>query len=143
VNSVYDAITRAMKYKKVKNWYFGLETAIKWSGITHEVFTIHYVISDTIFRAKPIKILGTRVQFVKLKKDLFGFGIKQTKNGVPYSDLEKTLVDMAYLRKQRGQSDRYIRDYIIEWFDEANQKKIKKYAKHYPKSVQKLLKELK
>lgn len=141
--SVFDAIKRAMEYKKIKNWYFGLETAIKWAGITHEVFTIHYVVSDTIFRAKPMTILGSRVHFVKLKKELVKFGIKKTKNGLPYSDLEKTLLDIIHLRKYAGKNDQNIRDYVIEWFDEANQKKIHKYAKQYSKSVQTFVEELK
>ncbi|MBI4044737.1 MAG: hypothetical protein HY392_03435 [Candidatus Diapherotrites archaeon] len=134
--NVYEAIARGMAYKKAGNWYFGLETAIKWSGITHEVFTIHYVVSDKIFRAKPITILGTRVKFVKLKKELTNFGIKKTKKGIPYSDLEKSLLDIIHLKKYSGKSDQNIRDYIIEWFDEADREKIKKYAKRYPKSVQ-------
>ncbi len=141
--NVYEAIVRGMEYKKAKNWYFGLETAIKWAGITHEVFTIHYVISDKIFRPKPITILGSRIKFVKLKKNLFSFGIIKTKNGLPYSDLEKTLLDMIHLNKYGGKTDAHIRDYIIEWFDKANKNKIKKYAKHYPKSTQEFVEKLK
>ena len=136
-----EAIAKAMKYKKVKNWYFGLETAIKLNNITHEFFTIDYIVSDKIFRAKPIKILGRKVKFVKLKKDLFGFGIKKTKN-TPYSDLEKTILDITHLRKYSGETNKIIRDYVIEWADEADKDKMKKYSEHYSKSVRNVLEEL-
>lgn len=138
----YEAISRAMEYKKVKNWYFGLETAIKLNNITHEFFTIDYVVSDKIFRAKPFKILGRKAKFVKLSKKLFGFGIKREKN-IRYSDLEKTILDIIHIRRYAGESNKAIRDYVIEWADEADKNKMEKYSKHYSKSVRKALEELK
>ncbi|MFH1544758.1 MAG: hypothetical protein ABIE23_01525 [archaeon] len=140
--SFYEAISKAMEYKKVKNWYFGLETAVKLNNITHEFFTIDYVVSDTIFRAKPFKVLGRKVKFVKLNKKLFGFGVKKSKN-MPYSDLEKTILDIIHLRKYLGETNKAIRDYVIEWADEADKDKMKKYSKHYSKSARKVLEELK
>ena len=140
--SIYEAISRAMEYKGVKNWYFGLESAIKLNAITHEVFTIDFVVSDTIFRPKPIEILGRRIKFVKLNKNLFNFGLKKAKF-VVYSDLEKTILDLIHLRKYAGKTNKVIRDELIEWADEANKTKLKKYSKHYSKSVRKALEELK
>jgi len=140
--SLFEAIAKAMEYKKVKNWYFGLETAIKLNNITHEFFTIDYVVSDKIFRAKPFKIFGRKVRFVKLSKKLFGFGIKKSKN-TPHSDLEKTILDIIHMRKYSGETNRAIRDYVIEWADEADKNKMKKYSKHYSKSVRNALEELK
>src|SRR3989338_4653173 len=139
--NLHEAIARAMEYKKVKNWYWGLETAIKMNAITHEYFTIDYVVSDTIFRSKPIEIFGRRVKFVKLNKKLFGFGIKA--GDVPYSDLEKTILDLIHIKKYAGKSNKAIRDYLIEWADEAAKDRLKKYSKHYSKSVRKALEELK
>ena len=52
------AINEALKIKNIKNYYFGLETAIKLNKLTHEYFVIDYVLSDKIFRAKPVKILA-------------------------------------------------------------------------------------
>jgi len=140
--NLYEAISKAMEHKKVKNWYFGLETAIKLNNVTHEFFTIDYVVSDKIFRAKPIEILGRKVKFVKLSKKLFGFGIKKTGNA-SYSDLEKTILDLIHIKKYSGESNKAIRDYLIEYADEANKNKLEKYSKHYSKSVKKMLKELK
>lgn len=140
--SFYEAIAKAMEYKKVKNWYFGLESAIKLNNITHEFFTIEYIVSDTIFRAKPFEILGRKVKFVKLSRKLFGFGIKKDGN-IRYSDLEKSILDLIHIRKYSGESNRTIRDYVIEWADEADKHKMKKYSKHYSKSVRSTLGELK
>jgi len=140
--SLYEAISKAMDYKKVNNWYFGLETAIKLNNITHEFFTIDYVVSDKIFRAKPFEILGRKVKFVKLSKKLFSFGIKKEGN-IRYSDLEKTILDIIHIRKYAGESNKVIRDYTIEWSDEADKDKMKKYSKHYNKSAMKVLEELK
>ena len=137
----YEAVSRAMDYKKVKNWYWGMETAVKMNAITHEVFTIDYIVSDTIFRPKPISILGHRVKFVKLNKKLFGFGIKA--GPVPYSDLEKTILDLIHIKKYAGKSNKAIRDYLIEWADEADKNRMKKYSKHYSKPVREALAELK
>jgi len=140
--SFYEAISKAMEHKNVKNWYFGLESAIKLNNITHEFFTIDYVVSDKIFRAKPFEILGRKVKFVKLNNKLFGFGIKREDN-INYSDLEKTILDIIHIRKYSGESNKAIRDYVIEWADEADKNKMKKYSKHYSKSVSKALEELK
>jgi len=139
--SVFEAIAKAMEYKKVKNWYFGLETAIKMNAITHEFFTIDYVVSDTIFRAKPFEILGRKVKFVKTSRKLFGFGIKKT-NELPYSDLEKTLLDLIHLRIYSGKSEKAIIDELIEWAEEADKNKLKKYAKYYSSTVRKIAEEL-
>lgn len=139
--NVFEAVAKAMEYKKVKNWYFGLETAIKFNNITHEYFTIDFVVSDTIFRPKPIEIFGRKVKFVKLNKKLFGFGIKK-EGGIPYSDLEKTILDLIHLKKYAGRPNSVIRDHLIEWADEANMDKMKKYSKYYSKSVRRALEEM-
>jgi hypothetical protein len=137
----YEAIARGMEYKKVANWYFGLETGIKMNAITHEFFNVEYVVSDTIFRAKPIIILGRRVKFVKIKKELFGFGVIK-KDYLRYSDVEKSLLDLIHLRKYNGRSDKAIIDELIEWSEHASKKKLKKYAKHYSPFVRRIAEEL-
>jgi len=140
--SHFEAIARAMEYKKVKNWYFGLETAIKLNAITHEFFAIDYVVSDTISRARPFKIFGRKVKFVKLNKKLFGFGIKKDWK-FPYSDLEKTILDLAHLRIYSGKAEKAIIDELIEWAEESDHKKLLAYSKHYSARVGKIAEELK
>src|SRR4030042_5250000 len=83
-------LKEALKIKGVKNWYFGLETGLKFNNLTHEYFTIDYIINDKIFRAKPITIMGRKVKFYKISSKMFLFGI--IKKDINYSDSEKTLL---------------------------------------------------
>lgn len=119
-----------------------METAIKLNAVTHEHFTIDYVVSDTIFRAKPIKILDRKVRFIKFKKGLFGFGTKR--NGrIIYSDLEKTILDLIHLKKYAGKKDTAIKDDLIEWAETLSRKKLEKYSKYYGLSERKVAEALK
>ncbi|MEI7961116.1 MAG: hypothetical protein WCI04_02160 [archaeon] len=138
---ILEAISKAMEYKGIKNWYFGLETAIKHAGITHESFSIDYVISDKIFRPKPIEILGRKIKFIKLKKELCDFGV--TKDKYLYSDLEKTILDIVYLKRYSGEEDSAIKSYLVEWAEKSNKKKLVLYSKKYPDAVTRLAEEFK
>lgn len=133
-------IKRALEIKGIKNWYFGLETAIKLNKITHEYFTVDYVINDKLTRPRPIEILKHRIKFIKLNKKLFGFGI--VKDSIPYSDIEKTTLDMIHLAKYNDLSDKEIKDKVIDLISRCSRKKLGKYAKHYPKTVKKLAREM-
>lgn len=137
----FKALAKSLEYKKVANWYFGLDTAIKLNNLTHEYFLIDYVVSDKLFRAKPIIILGHKVKFIKLKKDLFGFGIKSAEN-INYSDIEKTILDIIHLRKHRGVDEAAIKNEIADLLGHANKRKLIKYAKHYSLSVTDFLREI-
>lgn len=134
------AVAKALDIKGVKNWYFGLETAVKMNNLTHEFFVIDYIISDTIFRAKPIGIMGNKMKFVKLKPELFKFGINKGK--FPYSDVEKTILDMIYLYKYKGFTDTMVKNKIIDLLEHSSKKKLINYAKKYNKSVRKFIAEL-
>ena len=129
----FEVLMKALEHKGAK-WYFGFDTAIKLNDLTHEYFPIDYVVSDRIFRSKPVKILGHRVKFIKLKKDLFDFGITHDK-GVDYSDIEKTMLDIVHVRKHRGVEDAAIKNEIIDLLRHANKKRLHEYAKHYSISV--------
>ena len=99
--SPYELLALGLEKKNVK-WYFGLNTALKFLGLTHEVFPLNIVINNKFNRTKPMKIAGSSFFFVKLKPSLF-FDIKKenTKNKISiyYSNIEKTLLDMIYLKK--------------------------------------------
>lgn len=136
-----EAIKEALKIKGIKNWYFGLETALKLNNITHEHYLITYVLNDSISRTNPIKILNHKVKFIKLNKKLFIFGI--IKNNLNYSDTEKTILDMTYLSKYNNLSDEEIKNEIINFIEHCSKSKLKTYSKHYPKTVQKIITELK
>ena len=44
--SIYEMVSEALSVKGVKNWYFGLESALKMNRMTHEFFTVECVITD-------------------------------------------------------------------------------------------------
>ena len=100
--SPYELLALGLEKRGIK-WYFGLNTALKFLGLTHEVFPINIVINDKFNRTKPMKIAGSSFFFVKLKPSLF-FDIKKEKTGnnifLYFSGLEKTLLDMIYLKKE-------------------------------------------
>lgn len=124
--SANELLSEGLRIRGIKNWYFGLSTAIKFLNLTHEVFTVNYVIIDRFNRLNPISILGSKFLFKKIKTPLF-FGIEKlkTKNGIAlnYSNLEKTFLDNLYLNKK-------FLEYAID------KKRLVKYSKHYPETVQ-------
>jgi len=99
--SPYELLSAGLKLKKVK-WYFALNSALKFLNLTHEVFSVNYIINDTFNRINPVKIAGTSFFFIKIKPSLF-FGIKKIKTSnkftLNHSDLEKTLLDFIYLKR--------------------------------------------
>ena len=129
----FEALAKALEYKRAK-WYFGFDTAIRLSNLTHEYFPIDYVVSDRIFRSKTVKILGHKVKFIKLKKELFGFGVRSN-NEINYSDPEKSILDIIHLRKHRGIEEAVIKNEIADILKHANKKKLNSYAGHYSISV--------
>ena len=130
----YEILSEALRIKGVKNWYFGLETALKFNNMTHEYFTIIYIVNDTIFRAKPIKIKGHKVKFHKTLNKMFEFGIN--KKPYPHSNPEKTALDLYYFKH-----------YDINNFKEITEKlsktKLKKYSKYYNKRIISAINEIK
>jgi hypothetical protein len=130
-----EAIVKALEIKGVKNWYFGLETAIKLNNLTHEFFVIDYILNDTITRTKSLKVFGNKVKFIKVKPKLCKFGINKFKN-LKFSDIEKTVLDMVYLKKYNGYDDVTIKDFIFPYLDYCSKEKLRKYAKRYNKKME-------
>jgi predicted transcriptional regulator of viral defense system len=93
--SIYQLVADALKIKGARNWYFGLETALKLNGMTHEYFMVDYVITDSFKTTKTIQILDKRFRFFKWADWHFESGIIQ-RDGIRFSNPEKTVLDMAY-----------------------------------------------
>jgi hypothetical protein len=133
-----DAVAEALKMKKVKNWYLGMESAIRMNHATHEFFTTDTIINDAIFRKNPMMILGNKVRFIKVKSSLTKTGIK--KNGkLRYASLEKTVLDMVYLSKYRGKTDAEIKNSIIPLLDHCSMETLRRYAKTYTVSTERFI----
>ncbi|MFH1915732.1 MAG: hypothetical protein ABIJ21_00565 [Nanoarchaeota archaeon] len=97
----FEAVSAGLGIKGIKNWYFALETALKFNGMTHEFFAVDFIINDTICRVNPMTILGNKIKFIKTKPRLMNFGMKKTGH-FKYSDVEKTVLDMIYLKRYDG-----------------------------------------
>lgn len=137
--SYLELVAKGLELKKVKNWYFGLHTALKLNNMTHEHFTIDEVVNDRIFRAKPMKIAGYNFKFVKLSPSLLNFGIVK-KNEIRHSDPEKTILDFIYIWRYNGvPEDKIIID-VSEWAKGISKSKLGKYANNYPTTVSKIVK---
>jgi predicted transcriptional regulator of viral defense system len=133
-------VAAGLDIKGIKNWYFGLHTALKLNNLTHEYFHVNEVINDTILRTRAMDIAGTKFKFLKLKPALFGFGV--TKDDIRYSDPEKTVLDFIYLWNYRGVPEgRVIMD-VSEWYPDLSEEKLENYLPNYPKSVRNIIEKM-
>jgi hypothetical protein len=130
-----ELVAKGLELKKVKNWYFGLHTALKLNNMTHETFTVEDVINDKLFRANPFTIASYKFKFSRLSPLLLDFGITKAENGVRYSDPEKTILDFIYIWRYNGIPNEKIVDDVKGWARNAAKAKMKEYAKRYPKTV--------
>ncbi len=130
-----ELVAKGLELKGVKNWYFGLHTALKFNNMTHEVFTVEDVINDKLFRANPFTIAGHKFKFSTMSPSLLDFGITKAENGVRYSDPEKTVLDFIYLWRYNGIPEGKIAADVSGWAKDVTKAKLMKYAKHYPNTV--------
>jgi predicted transcriptional regulator of viral defense system len=132
-----ELVAKGLGLKDVKNWYFGLHTALKLNNMTHENFTVEDVINDKLFRAKPIIIAGYRFKFTKVLPSMITFGVK--KDGtIRYSDPEKTILDFMYLWKYNGLPEGKILADVSGWMGSVSRNRLVHYSKEYPKTIGRL-----
>jgi len=134
---VYKIISLGMDRLKI-NWYFGLYTALRLNGLTHEFFGEIFILNNKVFRPKVIKISGEKVRFIKLKDRIFGFGIVK-KNSIKFSDPEKTILDFIYIFKYRSISEGRIISIIEGYGENLSKNKLESYLNFYPKSVRRVV----
>jgi len=139
--SYRELIAKGLEIKGVKNWYFGLYSALKLNNMTHETFVIDHVMNDKIFRPKPIDIMGYKVEFHRVSPKLFNIGIIKNEK-IRYSDPEKTILDFMYIWRYNGISETRIIMDIADYAENVSKEKLRKYVKYYPKSVEKTLRGL-
>jgi len=133
-----ELVAKGLELKKIRNWYFGLHTALKLNNMTHETFAVEDVISDRLFRANPFTIAGYKFKFSMLSGSLLDFGIRKVENGVRYSDPEKTVLDFIYLWRYNGIPEEKIASDVSDWAKGTSKEKLRAYAKKYPKTVAKI-----
>ena len=138
--SNFELVSKGLELKGVRNWYFGLYTALKLNNATHEYFTIDYVISDNLYRNKPFTINNRKFKFHKFKSSLLKFGI--IKSNFRYSELEKTILDFIYLWIYNSVPKNKILMNISNYANNLSESKIRDYVRCYPKSVKEIIKEI-
>ncbi len=133
-----ELVAKGLELKKVRNWYFGLHTALKVNNMAHETFAVEDVINDKLFRAKPFTIAGYKFKFSRLSPGLLSFGIRKTEKGVRHSDPEKTILDFIYLWRYNGIPEEKIAADVSGWAKGISKEKLMAYAKKYPNTVAKI-----
>jgi len=131
-----ELVAKGLELKGVKDWYFGLYTALKFNNMTHESFSVDYVVNDKLLRSKPINIAGYKYRFIKLAPKLLTFGIIE--DSLRYSDAEKTILDFIYTWRYNGIPAAKIILDVSEWAKNISSEKTKKYAVNYPKTVREI-----
>ena len=112
--------------------YLGLQGALSFLGIWEQE-TIPVILTIKKVRRGIRKVMGSNILIRNIDKKYF-FGFDLQKEGsfyLPYSDLEKTFIDMVIFNQKM--SDEVIKKIKIK----INKKKLKKYLKRYGKNIQK------
>ena len=120
-------------------WYFGLSTALRMNGATHEYSDTVFVVSGSIYRNREVGIADVRVKFIKINSRLLEFGVL-TEGGVRYSDLEKTLLDMIYLSRYRSVPESRIASAVEEYRGNVDREKMRRYVSASPNKVEEIAK---
>ncbi|MBI2110302.1 hypothetical protein HYT51_00800 [Candidatus Woesearchaeota archaeon] len=108
--------------------YLGLQDALSFHNIWEQE-TIPVIITSRRVRQGIRSILGGNVLLRRIdKKYLFGFEYYAQGNNVylPYSDIEKTLIDMVYFKEKID------KEVIKNLIKKIQRKKLNKYLKRYP-----------
>ncbi len=112
--------------------YLGLQDALSIHNLWEQE-TIPIIITIRKVRQGIRKILGLNVMIRRISGKYF-FGFDYLKDGdfyFPYSDIEKTFIDMIYYKQ-------YISKEILREFKKKLDKnKLKAYLKNYPKIIRK------
>ena len=138
--SLLELVEKGLRMKGIKNFYFGLYTALKLNEIPHKKNGVIYLISDSLFRSNPIKIHGQKFKLIKLKPDLCSFGVIENKIG--FSDPEKTLLDFIYLWKYSGMHEMNVVRNLTKYIKHVSKEKLFDYVKYYPKTNKEILEKL-
>jgi hypothetical protein len=137
--SLLELVGKSLKLKNVRNWYFGLYTALNLNKVNFEQpDDFFYLINDMIMINSPMTIMGKKFRFLRFKNALFNFGI--INNKINYSDHEKTILDLLYLWESNNINENRILIDISKLLDGISKERILNYVQYYPESNQKLLK---
>jgi predicted transcriptional regulator of viral defense system len=119
----------------LKNSYLGLQSALSYYNLWEQE-AIPVIITSNNIRKGIRKINGQNVLIKKInKKYVFGFSYNKEGNFyLPYSDIEKTFIDLIYFNKSTKKLDKEVLKNFKKRIDKV---KLKRYLKKYPKRFQK------
>ena len=112
--------------------YLGLQNALSFHNLWEQE-TIPVIITTRKVRPGIRKVVGMNVLIRRIEKKYF-FGFEYYQAGdfyFPYSDIEKTFIDMLYFKEKLSE------EAMKNIFKKINLKKLNAYLKIYPKSIQK------
>ncbi len=116
--------------------YLGLQNALSFHNLWEQE-TIPVIVTSNNVRKGIRKVMGFNVLIRRLdKKYMFGYEyykypLEDRDIYLPYSDIEKTFIDMIYFRQPLD------KETIIEFRKRIDKKKLKSYLRAYPKKMQK------
>ena len=120
----YELILRFLENQKIP-YYIGLSSAKYLNKLIWQSLKVIYII-NTEFKLNR-KIGNLEIKLIKFPRELIiNIALNKTSKGIPYSDIEKTILDEIYYKKDKLQ----IADYN---FKELNLEKIKAYLAFYSK----------
>ena len=135
-----ELLSKALNFLEIKNWYFGLYTALKYHYTPFDDTKSDYlIICDTPMIKKKITVHDREVQTIRLKTTLFEFGIIEKQNKVKYSDFEKTVLDLTYLWHSSNTPVHKIKSEIFKYLKLLSIDRIKEYSLHYPDEIKQLI----
>ncbi len=113
--------------------YFGLQDALSLHNIWEQE-TVPIIVTTRKIRPGIRTILGKNVLIRRImKKHFFGIvHIQQGNAAIPYSDIEKTFIDMIYFREKMSS------EVIGEFRKKINRRKLEAYLKKYPQKIRTL-----
>ncbi|NNN17094.1 MAG: hypothetical protein HKL79_01850 [Thermoplasmata archaeon] len=130
----------AARAKGIREWYFGLTTALRLNGLTHEDRREETVVSRSFYRIRGVPIGSRRFVIHKWDPALFGFGLGR-RGTYRISDPEKTILDLAYLDLWRVKKGHAPTRAWMEYLPSMDARKIRRYLPHYPGAVRRTVEE--
>ena len=114
--------------------YFGLQDALSFHNLWEQE-TIPVIITTRRIRSGIRKVLGMNVLIRRIQKRyLFGFDyFVQGDNYFPYSDIEKTFIDMVYFKENLNEET------VKNIIRKIDKKKLNSYLKNYPERTRKMV----
>lgn len=111
--------------------YLGLQDALSFHNLWEQE-TNTLIITSKKIRVGLRKVLGANVLIKRINpRYMFGFeyykyALEDRDIYIPYSDIEKTFIDMVYFKQPLD------KEVILEFKKRINKKKLKSYLKTYP-----------